>query len=153
MGYYTAVKINKLQPVLHNHGFCIHGFNQPQVENIPNKISESSKKQNLNLVHISDHLLSPYIVFIVIYTDLHCIRYYIPVWFEVYGRMGVGYNTTPFYVRGLMDFGVYGGGGPGTNPLWIPRNDCITTHIIVDECYKHPEQKKQIAEYMLYNSI
>ena len=44
-------------------------------------------------------------------------------------------------------------GGPGTNPLWIWKNNCITTHIIVDESHKHTEQKKQIAEYMLYNSI
>ena len=33
-------------------------------------------------------------------------------------------NTTPFYVRDLsiVDSGICG--GPGTNPLWMPKDDC-----------------------------
>ena len=37
-------------------GLCICGINQPQIANICKKIPESSKKQNLNLLHAGNYL-------------------------------------------------------------------------------------------------
>ena len=54
------------------HGFCICGFNQPQIENIKKKIQESSKKQNLNLPCTGNYLHSIYIVFITIHIAFTC---------------------------------------------------------------------------------
>ena len=48
-------------------GLCICGINQPQIANICKKIPESSKKQNLNLLHAGNYLNSIYFVRITIY--------------------------------------------------------------------------------------
>ena len=47
----------------HIGGFHMSTFKQLHVENIWKKIPESSKKQNLNLLHLSKYLHNIYIVF------------------------------------------------------------------------------------------
>lgn len=49
-----------------------------------------------------------------------------------------------------MDFDMYWRSG---NQFLIDIGEQLYPHIIVGECHKHREQKKQIAAYMLYNSI
>ena len=53
-----------MQSALHIPGFHICGFNQPLIRNILKKkqITESSKKQNLNLLWAVNYLHSIYIV-------------------------------------------------------------------------------------------
>ena len=34
-------------------------------------------------------------------------------------------NTTSFYIRDLSICGFWYEEGPGTNPLWIPRGNCV----------------------------
>jgi len=38
------------------HGFCIHKFNQMQMENIQKKIPENSKNQNLKFLSTRNYL-------------------------------------------------------------------------------------------------
>ena len=51
-----------IQLTLHIHGFHIHRFKQRWIENIGEKIPESSKKQSLNLPLTNNYLHSIYIV-------------------------------------------------------------------------------------------
>lgn len=49
-----------------------------------------------------------------------------------------------------MDFDMYWRSG---NQFLIDIGEQLYPHIIVGESHKHREQKKQMAAYMLYNSI
>ena len=64
-------------------------------------------------------------------------------------------NTTPVYVRNLsfLRFCYLLRVGRSWNQLPIDMGEQLYAHIIVGESHKHREQKKQIAAYMLYNSI
>ena len=54
--------ITLIQSALHISGFRIHGFNQLWIKHIQKNIPESSKNQNLYLLHICSYLHIVYVV-------------------------------------------------------------------------------------------
>ena len=57
----------RVQSALRVHGFCIHRFNQLQMENIQKKISRKFQKGKLNLSYSCNYIHNIYIVFTTIY--------------------------------------------------------------------------------------
>ena len=97
--------------------FHNYGFNQPWTENIQEKkVSESSKKQNLNLPYISNYLHSIYIVSGVInnWKIIQSMQ-------EDVHRLHA--NTIPFCIRDLRICRFWYPWSLGTNPPGILRDD------------------------------
>lgn len=123
-----------------SRGFLIWGFKQLSVGNIWKKITETSKKQNLNLPHTGNNLHSTYIVLSII-SNLEVTK------FE---RMCIGYmqiNTLTFYIK---DFSIHG----FFYPCWVwGQSPADTEGCSILRCHFEWWPENVIILYPFYHNL
>ena len=75
-GRFFTIKMPPPPTPPHLHRYCIHGFNQPGMENIWEKILENSRKHNLNLPHTGNCLYNSYMENSAVTTGLEKVSFH-----------------------------------------------------------------------------